>query len=327
MLHLIHQANTLAQNHTLRIPVQPDFLRMPHCKLYLQHEGRYLTGKELNFCRQCLPEKEIQQYFVKRHEWAPQTAESIHWQAFKAASNKSLHIKSFLSKLCAKALPTNHKLAQREGITPNCLLCGQHETNCHLWHCCQRHEWRQTFLRKLNDTLSDLGTNQYIQEHIIEQLDEYLHGSTPRTIENPIGWDCMMLGFLPREWALHNAVDPISWGTSLIVFIWTEIHALWKHRNQTVHRSNENHRSIHEELRARTAIKAFYRYKEEVGPYDKDIFHIPWQTRMQTMSPKEILSWIRTMSTAVLTARKQYLARSTLGTRDIRSYFTQPAAS
>ena len=78
---------------------------------------------------------------------------------------------------------------------------------------------------------------------------------------------------------------------------------------------------------AETAIKAFYTYKHDVGAQDKDIFRTPWQERLTTMTPKEVLSWIRTMLPAVMQARNEHRMRSAQGIADIRSYFIpRPAA-
>ena len=109
--------------------------------------------------------------------------------------------------------------------------------------------------------------------------------------------------------------------------LWKELHDLWKSRNDMVHAKNDRYRSQQDTIRATTAIKAFYQYEEEVGAYDKDIFHTPWETRLQQMTPKEVLSWIRIMSPAVTKARKDNLTRSRHGTADIRSFFSpQPDA-
>lgn len=299
---------------------------MPSCPIYLTSANKILTGKELNYCRSALPHMELLHYYYKRHEWCQSTGDSVNWPAFQHARARNPHISSFISKLCAKALPTNAKLAQREGISPKCLLCGMEETNSHLWKCPHRQEWRHAFIHRYDQTLTQLGTNQDIKEHIIDQTTQYLNGSVERTIENPIGWDCMFLGFLPRDWSTNHDIPPTQWSSHIISFIWKEVNRLWKSRNDRVHHHTNNHRSLQEELRARTAIQAFYRYQHEIGPQDQEIFNTPWTVRMQTMSPKELLSWIRTMTPAVLTARTQHRTRSTLGTRDIRSYFTIPAA-
>ena len=257
---------------------------MPHCPIYLQAHKRLLTSKEFNYCRYALPADELRQYYRTRHKWGTSTCDSVHWQAFTKASLKTPQLQHFVTKLCAKALPTNKKLAQREGTPPACPLCGRAESNTHLWRCHNRQEWKENFLRALAQHLTESGTNSYILDHITDQTRMYLAGGPERTIENPIGWDCMMMGFVPHEWSTGNSIDPISWSSNLIEFLWKQIHTLWKSRNDTVHRHSEHHRSLQEEIRARTALQAFYRYEAEVGPLDRDIFRIPWQNRMNSMS-------------------------------------------
>ena len=323
---LLDKAHIEATAAAIELLPQPS-IPMPHCKIYIEHKSELLIAKELNYCRQILPAERILDYYRKRHEWAKPTCDSIHWQAFQSARSSTPHLHSFVSKLVAKALPTNKKLAQREGIPSKCPFCQIAESNPHLWLCHSRQGWRKTFLTRLTNQLAQSGTNTYIREHIVSQTQQYLQGAPARTTENPIGWDSMFLGFIPVEWSTDNSVAPKLWGKQLIIFLWQEVYNLWKSRNDKVHQRTESHRSLQEELRAQTAIKAFYRYELEVGPHDRNLFSIPWQERINIMTPKEVLSWIRTMTPAILKARTQYITRSTLGTRDIRSYFTRPAAS
>ena len=55
--------------------------------------------------------------------------------------------------------------------------------------------------------LDALALDEYIKEHIIAQTHQYLHGGHERTAENPIGWDCMLMGFIPAEWATDNTAS------------------------------------------------------------------------------------------------------------------------
>ena len=92
---------------------QPQFLPMPNCSVYVVHRGRYLTSRELNYCRDILPSQRIKDYYVKRHEW--QSHDTVDWEAYCLARQRNPHLHRFTTKLGCKALPTNKKLAQRGG--------------------------------------------------------------------------------------------------------------------------------------------------------------------------------------------------------------------
>lgn len=260
-------------------------------------------------------------YCRQRFEWNETQASRVDWESFRSARRSLPQLRTFVTKLCAKALPTNKKLSQRDNSPAQCLLCGAEESNSHLWLCRCRQSWRTTFCANLAKHLHDVQTTPQLTTDILSKTRQYLEDPVQdKHSDWQYAWT--FRGFIPQEWSVDQSQD---WGKRLIQFIWNELHALWKQRNDTIHDKDQRNWSSQDGIRAEAAIKAFYRYKSEIGAHDRQIFTIPWQERLQSMTPKEVLSWIRHMTPAILRAKRDYLTRSAHRTHDIRSFLTSPS--
>ena len=325
------QLNVLADAEATRALQEADptrqFLAMPSCPVYMTIDDTPITSKELNACQNVLPHKRAVSYYQHRYNWTTSQTQAIDWEAFRAARRATPSLKTFIPKLCAKALPTNKKLAQREGVPAQCHFCHSEESNSHLWLCSCRSTWRTSFQTSLEQHLHNTHTTSPIRIAILDLLTRYFHN--PQHMAYDWHGEWMLRGFLPRDWSIDQP-KPQEWSKQLIMFIWNEIQKLWQARNDGVHANNESYRSQQDSIRAETAMKAFYQYEQEVGAQDRTLFCIPWQERITKMTAKEALSWIKNLTPAVMKARAEHQLRSQQGMRDIRSYFqstsNQPAA-
>ena len=145
-----------------------------------------------------------------------------------------------------------------------------------------------------------------------------------------------LFGFLSKKWAAqqhryrtvlcdqpYKDRDPHKWSAAIVVFIWKEMHDIWKQRCAIAHRKSEQHRSLQHRLRVEAAVQGIYSHKDNVGTIDRDMFEMTLEERLRQSNTVELQAWITTMEPAIKQAIEDHARRSTMNTTDIRTFFPQ----
>ncbi len=194
-----------------------------------------------------------------------------------------------ITKYLHRWLPTNHNLHKQNPTTPlTCGLCdAPDETDDHVCRCphTSSNLIRLKALEQLASSLKSKGTDPAITTIIIAGCRAWLeHGSTTIDLDAPtthpfrevlneairrqnsIGWNNFLRGrlsfawgFCFQKWLRHaqpapqspttKKLDPDSWTTHVIKWVFDMVLDLWKNRNDHIFNVNDEHDTTEERLR------------------------------------------------------------------------------
>jgi len=180
---------------------------LPAAKAYLYCQTLVVTSKTIETLESTLNEQPLQEYPSKRHNWVKKTMDDIDLTAFRGARRKYSQDKSvFITKLCIKWLPTAHHLAKQQPLASGlCIHCQEIETQSHMFQCKSRarQKWKTVFIGKLEEHLRKAKTDPLVRTALIRGADRWLEkdqNHTSSNIQEDIGWECFMYGYIAAEW-------------------------------------------------------------------------------------------------------------------------------
>ena len=283
--------------------------------------------------RNSLPAQELRRYMAHRFGWSKTAIDSIHWEAFRQAYNKSKPgMKVFITKLLFRWLPVGTRLfRQKEWTNNECYLCKEPETVEHLCQCPQRQTWRDEFITALRKFLVQECTDPCLRDVLVQGSTSWLRGDeTASSLE--IGWDAFQRGYIPSEWITnqeeyyrahgHDAKTKtgIGWAVKLSTYIWARMNNLWKKRCSDIHDKEEVARMSREHSEAIIRTRAIYSRKDDLLHGDRDLLDMPLEDRLR-MPARHLIAWVKSTMPVIsisIADRKDEIKR---GSRDIRSYF------
>ena len=184
----------------------------------------------------------------------------LDWSNFaKSHSSQTKTIKSFITKSIYKHLPTCSRQKRWKQIQSSlCPLCSQQEESPnHLFQCTAPciTSYRRKHIKAIRDELTSVGTDPYIQRHLMRMILQFTNGFTVSPIlhcsDNPesvlalneqlkVGIDNFMRGVV--VWRLGYAQEKFfrsngnfkskgdTWSKNLISFMFKTSHSIWTER-------------------------------------------------------------------------------------------------
>ena len=184
----------------------------------------------------------------------------LDWKNFSSAhSRQPRNIKTFVTKSIYKHLPTCTRQKRWKQIESDlCTLCSEHEESPnHLFQCSAPciQSYRRKQIKALRDELTSLGTDPYLQRHLMRMILQFTNGFEVTPIlhctENPesvlalneqvkIGIDNFLRGTI--VWRLGCAQEAFfrsqgnykstgdTWAKKLISYLFRTSHMIWTER-------------------------------------------------------------------------------------------------
>ena len=236
----------------------------------------------------------------------------------------------FLTKVVSRQLPVALVLKRRQHtLDESCPLCNQSkETVSHLL-CCDSITSVAHFdaqIDKLEVALEQINTSPTIGAYIISSLQMWRRDSTNLSKAYPcslmhknifkafyeqdkLGWDKFLEGIISPAWALlqQEYIDKhlngkgtgISWAVKLILHLWELLHSVWKHRNEIVHKEEQQLTQVQGGNELKKAI--LVEFDLGLGNLHKDfaaLFHKNSKEVLQTKPLRTQIAWFKTVRTA-----------------------------
>jgi hypothetical protein len=249
-------------------PQPPMDLQIPvpscHASIFVRHQ--LITANEKKQIQNILPSYNISTYYQQKYKWDQATYDDIDWISQEKASNK-LNRSKFVTKLSCDWLPTNYRLNLVEGISPQCALCCEIETNDHLFCCPARTTYRTKFHTSLQEKLAELKTPLHITNLILTALSRL-----PQDIDidllphsqNSIGWNKFLKGFISQQF---RSETPQYWPLRITFFLLSQAHNLWLQRcDENTQKNNGATDSQHLKNRMRAKITEIYSLASHLPP-------------------------------------------------------------
>ena len=134
-------------------------------------------------------------------------------------------------------------------------------------------------------------------------------------------------GLLPLSWknaigtqelksSNHN-ITPKQWARKLSNWFVTNGLKAWHHRNSQVITPSQT-TTTHIVLNSQ--ITRLYQLQDELPHYDRDLFSIPLEERLE-YSEKQKMAWISTTTQTVYKSIEEHQKKMKIGQQDLRQYF------
>ena len=315
----------------------PDLIPLPTCHAYLLHKGVHQTSQELHVLRTGICQPELQDYLCERNNWSMETLNTVDWTAYARAIKKLDWSKRvYAIKFSHRWLPTAVRLARYKDVTVGngCHLCGQPETDNHVFQCPQRNQWKTKFLAALRCHLEKWRTAADIRSLIIHNLSEWLHNNTDMRAspQDAIGWACFFRGYIATDLTKAQSrfyqmqeldrkkFNGTLWAQRLIEFTWTHTQAVWKSRSQQVHDRDDSQRIARDHQEALNRTRAMYAVREDLLADDRALLDVPLSERLQ-QRPASLIDWANNTYGVIQHCMKEAKETALTGCRDLRNYF------
>ena len=315
----------------------PTFIPLPQCRAYLLHDREFVCGGEPMILREFYSECELEKYQMAKHKWDVSTYVSINWEAFgKAIKSVTSAQRVFIIKYCHRWLPTcqrTKEYGQDMRELGHCHLCHEEDDDDHFLQCSFRRRWRAKFIIALNDHLKKEHTVESVRNDIITGTDDWLEGHHRpiQQMQDAIGWGKFLKGYVAVHWGAlqqrhydrhypnSTKYTASNWTKRLILFIWKQMHELWRLRCQELFDKNSptGGRNREEAIRR---VKALYELQDKVSAYDRCIFGKPLQEKLKE-STSQLTAWAQVMAPAIGQAMRDFKRLLATNTQDIRNFF------
>ena len=127
--------------------------------------------------------------------------------------------------------------------------------------------------------------------------------------QDKIGWDKFLEGIISPAWAilqqeyidkhLNGKGTRISWAVKLILHLWELLYSVWKHRNEIIHKEDQQLMQVQGGNELKKAILA--EFDLGLGNQHKDfaaLFHKNSKEVLQTTPLKTQIAWFKTVRKA-----------------------------
>jgi hypothetical protein len=263
---------------------------------------------------------------------------AVDWDSRHASLSAALPgpVFRYIVKASHGWLPTqthHHKIDPR--VTEACLLCGQRDTQEHIFQCPNMATWRALFLKTTEDTLQHLTTPASMTRSLLHCLDRWLRdvpyttGSQEQGDAVP-GWERAMYGYLPVQWATaqpHNtSCTPDDRGNR-----WTRTminhftNTAWIDRCNLIHTDDPDTPSASRQA-WQAKIRGLCDDRHQLLVYDRKLFELDLESFFRRASERRLHSWY---ATAIQFYKESILRAHTqnqMGVRSLHHYF-QPQSS
>ena len=236
------------------------FFPLPAAKCYVIGPDGPITSKLGPILYEYWSLPRLRRYYTHKFHWTPSVVDSIAWTTRTSAITPlPLHLQRFLIKLTSGILPSYTTLHRYSpGVTSSCSICGQEETNLHVFQCQQAQAWQEDFIHQLNEWLHENQTHPSIHSTILHGFGDFLqydiHGYPSPQDDSPqplSGWNSLLYGFLPSQWEhiqdcyfRQHTADPKFhtgklWSTQFLRYLWTQLHTQWITRNTREYQTDD----------------------------------------------------------------------------------------
>jgi hypothetical protein len=279
---------------------------LPNGGPYLKVDKKAMWSGEIDILRWRRSEFALQQYYVDTFP-LPNVASLniINWAGFRLARQAlSPGLLLFSSKFNIDWLPTGKQMHRRGNLVTECVLCGEEESNIHLFLCPSRLDEMNTTIIQFSTYLSEIDTEPELRNVILGQLATWMvlpsaHNfnrapitdaySQAVTSQNIIGWHRFVKGYLAVNWAQiqdrfleqkHSPKLGDSWSAKVSLWWIKKSHEIWMDRNDIVHSKLPGIQSrLEEETLAQ--VQRLYDQQDLLPAADREMLDMSLEQRLQ----------------------------------------------
>ena len=265
-------------------------------------------------------------YWETQGHFPHDVRQNIDWDNFSSSLSKlSLTRKQFVTKWLAGDFGCGKVMRIRKArITNRCPRCNawqedsEHIITC--YHPSARNHWKH-LVSNLKEWLEEEDTHPDLTVIIIHALtywNKYPSRQIPLNVDvSPlvgaafveqaqIGWTSFVQGFFSNRWApiqsqhllnRHSRRSGHSWATALIVQLWQMIHAMWQHRNDSLHTTATIHEHHGLQQLQIAAAKELGIGLDTLAPIFRPFFSISF-TQLHSKSVLDLKRWFYTIRRA-----------------------------
>jgi hypothetical protein len=304
----------------------------------LHNFGGCITSFEGNFLRDAVRERDYIAYLTGNRGWTQPHIDGVDWDSRHAALTTILPtVFRYVVKASHGWLPTQthqHKMDPRN--LDVCALCGQRETQAHIFRCPAQASWRRSLLTTTAAILHRHTTPAALQGSILYCLGSWLRGETPdpRYKGNgdvTYGWERVLYGYIPTSWSTQQAGNPKCipatrgnpWARVLIAHFVDSSHRAWLSRCDLIHNTqtpgtvSSSTQALHHKIRGLCSDRHL------LLAYDRSFFELDLDRLFARSSERRLRSWYATARQFYNDAFGRAQTQTTLGVRGIRYYFQQ----
>ena len=274
----------------------------------------------------------LQTHLQKKFGWSEATFHDINWESSRVALNRLKTHRTTLIKHLNDIIPVGKRVHRYDPKYPaGCPSCHEPIENADHLHLCTspaRITWKNHFLHKLREKLSEKNTPLDAMELLLEGLKSVLEGRASNTIHVPesvttiaaaqeaIGWTELLRGRLSKAWTQHQqthlgAFDPKvngqTWTIDIIQFILESWLELWKSRNGDRHGRDHQSKAQAAKAQAIREMEQLYSYKDNIMPHHNWILDTPMEQRMN-LKTYVLRAWINSFKPILEESYKECLA-------------------
>ena len=261
----------------------------------------------------------LRDYLCNKHEWSPETFQSIDWESHGIVVRSHFLRRHFVIKFLHQWLPLGHLRSRYASYySATCPSCSEptHEDQDHFLRCPNR-----SWLGALLDALRDFWQDNHVDPSLRSLLTEYLHSwfsSSPPSPLLPtspfytlqrtqlqIGLDQLILGRFSLLWSTHQdsfsasspdtAISGPRFVTGTIKIVWAHTYKLWLTRNEALHGSTPQTHETAAYDQAKCEVAALYAIRHTVLPRDASLFYDSLDTHFSIDTTSVALrSWLNT---------------------------------
>ena len=292
--------------------------------------NKSITGRYKRRIREATAIPKLHAYLKQKFIWDDNTLHSIDWTMFEQILHHYKDKWTTIVKHLHAISPTGHIAHRNDPHLPHeCPACSSPlEDNTHVITCshASRLPWRQTTIHKIThyaraksdpillDILRDGLTRFHRTLPLLSPADYPPRYSQLIVSQNSIGWDQLYRGRWSIQWTMQQdqylerkqdgqdpRQGPSAWLIGLGRLLIDQWLQLWQLRNEQRHGKDATRFGQVQEQAIHSRLQELYKYRLEVCPEDKHIFHSsPEEHLAQHNNLDAIENWILTYKDAIL---------------------------
>jgi hypothetical protein len=316
---------------------------LPQCKAYLLNGLHTVSSSEMNLTRWKWSEFQFQGYFTRKHQISLETLHDINWAGVRLARQRfPHHLNMFWSKLSHDWLPTGNVLERQGTVGACCPYCSLPEDTDHLLKCSERRRYITAIHEKFRMYMIKIKTDPKLRCIINNMIEEWLSQASPsydpdssdpyilsRIAQERIGVRLFFRGYVTTSWASiqdsfydnnHEKGLGDSWSSKVTSWWVTELHEIWKLRNEKYHDPNKEQPGVSTEV-LQQSVELLYQQQPLLPHQDQVLLDAPIATQLRRRK-SSLAAWVASTKTTINACIANMKHRMVQEHRDIRSYFS-----
>jgi hypothetical protein len=294
-----------------------------------------IKSSEGTFLRDSVQERDYLEFLLRNRGWTWPLIQAIDWDSRQAALPAAPPATfRYVVKASHGWLPTQvqqHKIDPR--TKDSCPLCGQRETQAHIFQCPAQATWRTKYLQSTQELLRTQGTDDTLRCSIVYCLGRWLSNSTSDDTykgqgDADTGWERTMYGYLPTRWSTlqtntqckHTARGN-GWARAFILHNIQHAHNAWKIRCDLVHTDEEPGTPSAACQALQQKIRGLCADRSQLLAYDRTFFELDLDAFFHHTNERRLRSWYDTARQLYRDSLQRAQAHTRHGVLGIRHYF------